>query len=97
MGKPVIASINGPRWGQASPLPWHAISESPPKMQSWGQVFVRVGLIPELGSSYTLPRLVGIAKACELIFTGKTIDATEAKEMGLVNEVVPRDDWRRNG
>jgi 2-(1,2-epoxy-1,2-dihydrophenyl)acetyl-CoA isomerase len=44
---------------------------------------------PEFGSSYFLPRLIGVARVCELVFTGKTVDAREAKEMGLVNQVVP--------
>jgi 2-(1,2-epoxy-1,2-dihydrophenyl)acetyl-CoA isomerase len=48
-----------------------------------------VGITPEFGSTYMLPRLIGIAKACELIFTGKTITGKEAKEIGLVNEAVP--------
>jgi len=54
--------------------------------------FLRVGLMPELGSTYNLPRLVGIAKACEIIFNAKTVMRKEAKEIGLVNEVVPRDE-----
>ena len=54
--------------------------------------FVHVGLIPELGSTYNLPRLIGVAKACELVFTGKMIGANEAREIGLVNEVVAKDD-----
>ncbi len=51
--------------------------------------FVRFGIIPEFGATYLLPHLLGIAKACELAFTGKTITVSQAKEMGLVNEVVP--------
>jgi len=48
-----------------------------------------VGIIPEINSTYMLPRLVGMGKACELIFTGKTITGKEAKEIGLVNDAVP--------
>ena len=51
--------------------------------------FSRLGLCTELGSTYLLPRLVGMGKASELLLTSKMIDATEAKEMGLVNQVVP--------
>jgi enoyl-CoA hydratase/carnithine racemase len=48
-----------------------------------------VGVLPEINSTYMLPRLVGIGKACELMFTGKTVTGKEAKEIGLVNEAVP--------
>ncbi len=48
--------------------------------------------MPELGSSYLLPRLVGMGKACELVFTAKMFGAEEAKEIGLVNQVVPADE-----
>ncbi|RPJ63900.1 MAG: 2-(1,2-epoxy-1,2-dihydrophenyl)acetyl-CoA isomerase [Dehalococcoidia bacterium] len=54
-----------------------------------GLPFVKLGLIPEFGSTYILPRLVGIAKALELVYTGKNIRADEAREIGLVNMVVP--------
>jgi enoyl-CoA hydratase/carnithine racemase len=56
-----------------------------------GLPFVKLGLIPEFGCTYILPRLVGIAKAYELIYTGKNINAHEALEIGLVNMVVPAD------
>ena len=57
-----------------------------------GETFLSVGLIPGDGGAYFLPRVVGMAKACELTFTGDVVDAKTALEMGLVNYVVPHDD-----
>lgn len=54
--------------------------------------FVRIGLTPELGSTYLLPQIVGLGYATELILTGRIIDAAEAGRIGLVNHVVPHED-----
>jgi len=61
-----------------------------------GLPFVKLGLIPEFGCTYTLPRLVGAAKAFELVYTGKNIRAQEAKEIGLVNMVVTASELTRS-
>jgi len=53
-----------------------------------------IGIVPEIGSTYMLSRRVGISKACELIFTGKTVTGREAKEIGLVDDAVPGDKLR---
>jgi len=92
MKKPVIASLNGVAAGAGFTIALACDIRIASEEVKMGAAFVRVGLIPELGSTYTLPRLIGLAKACELCFTGKTIDAKEAKAIGLVNEVVPRDE-----
>jgi len=89
MPKPTIASINGHAVGIGVTLPLQCDIRIASEEAMFSLPFVRFGLIPEFGSTYALTRLVGIAKACELIFTGKFIGAKEAKEIGLVNEVVP--------
>lgn len=89
MPKPVIASINGYAIGIGVTFPLQCDIRIASEEAIFSLPFVRLGVLPEFGSTYTLTRLVGIAKACELIFTGKAISAKEAKEIGLVNEVVP--------
>ncbi|MFH2130730.1 MAG: enoyl-CoA hydratase [bacterium] len=59
------------------------------------QGFVRIGLIPDVGGLYFLPRLIGIHRAKELVFSGGRLDAREAAELGLVNRVVPRQDLEK--
>jgi 2-(1,2-epoxy-1,2-dihydrophenyl)acetyl-CoA isomerase len=89
--QPVIAAVNGVVAGAGCSLVMACDIIITSEEARFSQAFVNVGHHPDMGSSYLLPRLVGTARACELIFTGKFIDAREMEKIGLVNQVVPAD------
>ena len=90
--KPVIAAINGVAAGAGCSLALACDIRIASEKASFVEVFVNVGLVPDSGSSYFLPRLVGHARAMELCCTGRPVKAAEALELGLVNRVVAPDD-----
>ncbi len=87
--KPVIAAVNGVAAGAGMSLALCADFRIAAESATFIQAFVRIGLVPDAGSSYFLPRLVGTAKAMELAMLGETVDSAEALRLGLVTRVVP--------
>jgi len=87
--KPVIAAINGPAIGVGVTMVLPCDVRIAAENAKLGVTFAKLGILPGLGSTHLLPRLVGMAKALELVLTARVINAFEAREIGLVNRVVP--------
>jgi 2-(1,2-epoxy-1,2-dihydrophenyl)acetyl-CoA isomerase len=92
MGKPVIAAINGSAVGASFSMVLACDMRIASDRARFSMVFVKRGIAPDTGGSFTLSRVVGLPKACEMILTGDIIDAAEAGRIGLVNKVVPHDE-----
>ncbi|HEY8227993.1 MAG TPA: enoyl-CoA hydratase [Pyrinomonadaceae bacterium] len=88
LSKPVIAAVNGPASGAGCNLAFACDMRVASTNASFSQSFLKVGLHPDWGGTFFLPRLVTPNKACEMFFLGETIDAAEAMRLGIVNQVV---------
>jgi 2-(1,2-epoxy-1,2-dihydrophenyl)acetyl-CoA isomerase len=87
--KPIVGKINGVAAGAGCSLALACDVLVAAEEASLIEVFINIGLVPDSGSAYFLPRLVGTAKAFELCSTGRKVSATEALQLGLVNKVAP--------
>jgi 2-(1,2-epoxy-1,2-dihydrophenyl)acetyl-CoA isomerase len=90
--KPIIAAVNGVAVGFGTNLTLCCDITFASERASFGEFFIRIGIIPDMNGSLTLPLTVGIHKAKELIFSGERIYAEEALRIGLVNRVFPHDE-----
>ncbi|MDP8903794.1 MAG: enoyl-CoA hydratase-related protein [Chloroflexota bacterium] len=89
--KPIIGAINGVAAGAGCSVALACDIRLASESASFIEVFGRVALVPDSGSSWLLPRLVGYARAAEMVFTAEPVDAASAERIGLVNRVVPAD------
>ena len=91
MKKPVIAAINGPAVGFGITMTLAMDVRIASSEARIGFVFTRRGVVPEACSTWFLPRIVGISRAAEWVYTGRVFGAGEARDAGLVSRVVPPD------
>jgi 2-(1,2-epoxy-1,2-dihydrophenyl)acetyl-CoA isomerase len=89
--KPVLAAINGHAVGVGMTMVMPCDIRIAAEDAKLGFIFGRLGILPGLGTTHLLPRLVGMARAQELVLTAKKIRGSEAAEIGLVNRAVPAD------
>ena len=91
--KPVVSLVNGAAVGAGAMLALICDISLATESSYFSQAFVNIGLIPDTGGTYWLPKLLGRQQANYLAFTGKKISATEAKNMGLIADVFPDDNF----
>jgi enoyl-CoA hydratase/carnithine racemase len=87
--KPTICALNGGAAGYGMDLALGCDVRIAGASAKLAAAFTRRGVLPESGGTWLLPRLIGWSKAAELIFTGRTLDAAQCAELGLVSRVVP--------
>jgi 2-(1,2-epoxy-1,2-dihydrophenyl)acetyl-CoA isomerase len=90
--QPVIAAVNGPAAGAGASLALACDFRIASERATIGVTFNRIGLHPDWGATWSLPRLVGPARAAELVMTGRMVEAREAERIGLFQQVFA-DDW----
>jgi 2-(1,2-epoxy-1,2-dihydrophenyl)acetyl-CoA isomerase len=89
MDKPVLASLHGPVYGAGMGLALACDLRLAGESAKFSVAFVKIGLMPDAGVSFFLPRVVGLGRAMEMSMLGDAVDAEEACRIGLVNRVVP--------
>ncbi|HEY6904885.1 MAG TPA: enoyl-CoA hydratase [Candidatus Acidoferrales bacterium] len=95
MPKPVIAAVNGPAAGGGMSLALACDLRIASDQGMFKQAFAQLGLYPDLGATFFLPRLVGMARASELFYTSEHLSAAEAREIGIVYRVYPHEQFEQ--
>ncbi|MCU0267327.1 MAG: enoyl-CoA hydratase/isomerase family protein [Acidimicrobiales bacterium] len=93
MPQPVVAAVNGQAWGGGCELSLACTLRVAAQSAHLGQPEVVVGIIPGAGGTQRLPRLIGAGRAASLVLTGRIVDAAEAERLGLVEAVLPDEDF----
>ncbi|MGF9905804.1 enoyl-CoA hydratase-related protein [Brevibacillus porteri] len=91
--KPIIAAVNGVAAGAGMSVALACDIRLASEKASFVNAFVNIGLVPDSGGCYFLPRIVGIGKALELAMTGEKVSAEEALRIGLINQVYPAESF----
>ncbi len=89
--KPVVCAVNGVAAGAGASVAFACDYRLAAEDASFIQAFIKVGLVPDSGACYLLPRLIGMGRAMDLMMTGRKVGAAEALQIGLVNEVYPQE------
>src|SRR6185436_11476692 len=89
LDRPVIAAVDGVAFGAGFSLALAADFIVATPRARFCMSFMRVGLAPDFGATYTLPRVVGVQRAKELMLSAREVDADEAKRLGIVMEIHP--------
>ena len=92
--KPVIAAVNGVAAGAGMSLALACDFRLLSDKASFLEAFIHVGLVPDAGNLYFLPKLIGHAKAMELAVLGEKVNAQEARELGLATKIIPMEKWQ---
>jgi 2-(1,2-epoxy-1,2-dihydrophenyl)acetyl-CoA isomerase len=87
--KPTVAAVNGAAAGAGASIAFACDFRIAAETASFSMAFSKIGLVPDTGASWTLPRLVGVGKAMEMLMLSEPVKAPEALAIGLVNRVVP--------
>ncbi|WP_328189774.1 enoyl-CoA hydratase-related protein [Marinobacter sp. OP 3.4] len=93
---PIIAAVNGPAIGAGFDLANMADIRIASEKAKFGETFLNLGIIPGDGGAWFMQRLIGYQRAFELTLSGRVVEASEAKELGIVMEVVPADELLPN-
>ena len=86
---PFVAAVNGAASGGGCNLALACDIIIAGESARFNQAFIKIGLVPDCGGTFILPRLVGLKRATEMLMTGEVVDARRALEMGMINAVVP--------